>query len=83
MTKIRTAKIYVNSTEGPRCLGCVLLISRKVEEYEVMDDANGETPWFPSWSDVCNYVFEHMCYSAFFMRGKKVIGNVLFNAVLG
>ena len=83
MTKIRTAKIYVNSTEGPRCLGCVCLISRKVEEYEVMDDANGETHWFSSWSDVCNYVFEHMCYSAFFMRGKRVIGNVLFDTVLG
>lgn len=83
MAKIRTAKIYVNSTGGPRCLGCVRLISRKVEEYEVMDDANGETHWFKNWEAVCEYVSEHMCYSAFFMRGKKVIGDVLFDAVRG
>lgn len=81
MTKIRTAKIYVNSTEGPRCFGYVRLISRKVKEYEVLDDANGETHWFPNWSDVCNYVFEHMCYSAFFVSGKQVIGNALFDSI--
>lgn len=83
MAKIRTAKIYVNSTEGQRCLGSVHFINRKVGEYEVMDYANGETHWFPSWPDVCNYVFEHMCYSAFFVSGKQVIGNALFDTVLG
>lgn len=83
MAKIRTAKIFVNSTEGQRCLGCVRLTRHKVEEYEVMDDANGETHWFKTWEDVCRYVSEHICYGAFFMRGKKVIGNVLFDSVLG
>lgn len=83
MTKIRTAKIVVNSTQGQRCLGCVCLTHHRVDEYEVLDDANGETHWFKTWKDVRNYVSERICCGAFFMHGEKVIGDVLFDSVLG